>query len=263
MKILKLGQMIGGSNAPSGAGFPNLYSLDFDGTNDYVDFGDENDFSINESGANRGFSISVWVKTSGNSDTIISKSQVAATTAEYQLEVGRDNKLTFWVYSSGNAANYQYLRVDSPIVGDGNWHHVVGTFNLADATTSLSVYIDGVKYVAADAATSYGASGTWVAANNTTAPLEMGRLGNGSNYFGGNIDEFSMFDAELNAAAVTSYYNSGTPTDLSGEAYLVGYWRNGDTAGTSVYPTIEDYSSNSNDGTMTSMASGDIVTVVP
>ena len=81
--------------------------------------------------------------------------------------------------------------------------------------------------------------------------------------FPGNIDEISLFDDVLSAAQVTSFYNSGTPTDLSGGSYLLGYWRNGDTAGTSVYPTIEDYSSNSNDGKMTNMASGDIVTVVP
>jgi len=33
MRILKLGQMLGGSNAPSG-GYENLYSLDFDGVDD-------------------------------------------------------------------------------------------------------------------------------------------------------------------------------------------------------------------------------------
>jgi hypothetical protein len=45
--------------------------------------------------------------------------------------------------------------------------------------------------------------------------------------------------------------------------YLLGYWRNGDPTGTGAFPTIVDQSSNSNDGTMTNMASGDIVTDVP
>ena len=262
MKILKLGQMLGGSNAPSG-GYENLYSLDFDGTNSYVDFGDSDAFSINESGANRGFSVSCWVKTTGTSDTIISKSLSGSTNNEYQLEVGRDGKVTFWVYGGGSGFIYQYLRVDTPIVGDGNWHHVVGTFDLADATTSILVYIDGVLYNAASADTSYGATGIWAAATNTTAALEMGRRGNGTNYFGGNIDEVSIFDTKLAGMDVLAMYNSGTPTDLSGETYLLGYWRNGDTEGTSIYPEIEDYSTKNNPGTMTNMASGDIVTVVP
>ena len=82
-------------------------------------------------------------------------------------------------------------------------------------------------------------------------------------YSDGNIDEISLWGKELSSGEVSAIYNSGTPTDLSGESNLIGYWRNGDTAGTSVYPTIEDYSSNSNNGTMTNMASGDIVTDVP
>ena len=98
---------------------------------------------------------------------------------------------------------------------------------------------------------------------NTTAPLNMGRRGMGAWYFEGNIDEVALFDDVMTQAQASAIYNSGTPTDLSGESYLLGYWRNGDTAGTSVYPTIEDYSANGNDGTMTNMASGDIVTVVP
>ena len=262
MRVLKLGQSLVSSNAPSG-GFENLYSLDFDGNNDYVDFGDEDIFTINNSSAHRGFSVSAWVKTTGTGDTILAKNKLSATESEYMLEVGRDGKLAWWVYGGGSSGIYQYLRLETPIVGDGNWHHVVGTFNLADATTSLIVYVDGVQYNYAHADTVYGTDGTWAASANTGAKLEMGRVGNASNYFRGNIDEVAIFDSELNGAAVVEYYNSGTPTDLSGENYLLGYWRNGDTAGTSVYPTLEDYSSNSNDGTMTNMASGDIVTVVP
>ena len=261
MKILKLGQMIGGSNAPSGAGFENLYSLDFDGTNDYVDFGDADVFSINDSGANRGFSISCWIKTTGSQDEILSK--VDGSNEEYKFEVGRDGKLEFIVFGNNDNGIAQILKLNTPIVGDGNWHHVAVSFNLADATTSLLLFVDGVEYDAAHAGTAYSSLGTWAAAINTTAPLNMGRRGNGSWYFGGNIDEVAIFDNVMTQAQASAIYNSGTPTDLSGENYLVGYWRNGDTAGTSVYPTIEDYSANGNDGTMTNMASGDIVTVVP
>ena len=77
------------------------------------------------------------------------------------------------------------------------------------------------------------------------------------------LDEVAMFDDTLSSSTVTNIYNSGSPNDLSSLDYLIGYWRNGDTAGPSVFPTIDDNSSNSNDGTMTNMASGDIVTDVP
>ena len=144
---------------------------------DYVNFGDTVKFSIPGSGS--GFSVSAWVKTTGTSDTILSKFD-SNSTAEYKLEVGRDGKMTFQVYSSGSSFIYQNLRIDSPIVGDGNWHHVAATFDLADAATSIVIYIDGVLYNVASAGTTYRGQGTWVAATDTTAPLEMGRLGDGS-----------------------------------------------------------------------------------
>jgi|TARA_R110002110_G_scaffold111918_1_gene278485 hypothetical protein len=243
-----------------GAAYSNVYSLDFDGTNDYVTFGDADVFSIDNTGT--GFSISAWIKTTGTADTILAKNELSATEAEYDFGVGRDGKLNFYVYGGGGGGVFQYLRVDTPTVHDDNWHHVAVTFDLADATTSIIIYIDGVLYNAASAGTTYGSNGTWASPSNTTAPLQMGRKGT-VEYFGGNIDEVAIYQAKLSGADVLAIYNSGTPTDLSGESNLVGYWRNGDTAGTSVYPTIEDYSSNSNDGTMTNMASGDIVTDVP
>ena len=52
----------------------------------------------------------------------------------------------------------------------------------------------------------------------------------------------------------------GEPTDLSGASGLIGWWRMGDTA---IFPTIPDASTNSNNGTMTNMSSGDITTDTP
>jgi hypothetical protein len=243
----------------SPGGFDNLYSLDFDGVDDYVTMGDQLVFTPNSSGADRGFSVSCWIKTSSNRKGIISK--IASGQYEWIIEIDRFDNPKFRLFSSGDVTIYQSLTATTDVV-DGNWHHIVGTFDLADATTSLIIYVDGTPYSGALGNATYSSAGTWVSVSNTTSPLQVGDMFN-VGAFPGNIDEVSLFDDVLSAAQVTSFYNSGTPTDLSGESYLLGYWRNGDTAGTSVYPTIEDYSSNSNDGTMTNMASGDIVTVVP
>ena len=263
MKILKLGQMLGGSNAPSGAGFENLYSLAFSAT-DYVTMGDADIFTINDSGADRGFSFSAWIKTSTTRKFILSKWAVGQ--AEWLIQLGRFGELEFIVYGDNSTGIRQQLSTDKDYgsfidLTDGNWHHIAGTFNLADASTSIILYVDGNQFVDGTGADYYGL-GTWSASVNTTAPLTMSDSDGGQSYLG-HMDELSLFDDVLTQAQITAIYNTGTPTDLSGEDYLLGYWRNGDTAGTSVYPTIEDYSSNSNDGTMTNMASGDIVTVVP
>ena len=182
------------------------------------------------------------------------------------MQIARFGELEFIVYGDNDTVIYQRLTTDKDYgsfidLTDGNWHHIAGTFNLADASTSMKLYVDGNQFVDGTGA-DYVSSGTWSASINTTAPALMSDATGMSGYLG-HMDEVSLFDDVLSAAQVTAIYNTGTPTDLSGEDYLLGYWRNGDTAGTSVYPTIEDYSSNSNDGTMTNMASGDIVTVVP
>ena len=69
---------------------------------------------------------------------------------------------------------------------------------------------------------------------------------------------------------MNAVYNSGEPIaldsntkDYGQSSNLVGWWRMGDPNGTAAFPTIVDQSTNSNDGTMTNMTSGDIVTVVP
>ena len=91
-----------------------------------------------------------------------------------------------------------------------------------------------------------------------------GTENSGANTFGEcEQDEFGIFDDVLSAAQVTAIYNSGSPDDLSGIPYLVGYWRNGDPTGTGAFPTIIDQSSNSNYGTMENMDSSDITTNVP
>ena len=98
----------------------------------------------------------------------------------------------------------------------------------------------------------------------TTVTVADLRLGYQAGSYGETMqDEFAIFDDVLTSSQVTDIYNSGVPTDLSSIDYLVGWWRMGDPDGTSAYPTITDQSTNSNDGTMTNMASGDITTDVP
>ena len=45
--------------------------------------------------------------------------------------------------------------------------------------------------------------------------------------FNGNLDEISIFSAELTSGQVSTYYNSGVPTDLTGQSNLIHWWRMG------------------------------------
>jgi hypothetical protein len=60
----------------------------------------------------------------------------------------------------------------------------------------------------------------------------------GDTYQAFEIDEFSVYNATLDASSVTAIYNSGVPADESSRSNLVGYWRMEDNG--------DDSSSNSN-----------------
>jgi len=87
--------------------------------------------------------------------------------------------------------------------------------------------------------------------------------GNPDQYFDGKIDEVAVWNVALNAADVTSLYNSGNGLkasansgyyDNSGD--LIGYWKFNEGSGS----TLTDSTSNSNNGTLTNMDSSDWVT---
>jgi hypothetical protein len=85
----------------------------------------------------------------------------------------------------------------------------------------------------------------------------------GSSLFLGNIDEVSIWDAILTDTDISNIYNSGTPNNLAVHAKaanLQAWYRMGDG---DTFPTVTDNSSNTNDGTMNNMDSGDFVTDVP
>ena len=243
--------------------FANLYSLSFDGIDDYLTFGDVDVFTPNNSGANRGFSMSYWLKLASGGQRVIGKTNIFSGGQrfyEYQMLVNSSGKLILNFFSGGVNTIYIGLQID--ISSSYNtWQNIIVSWDLGVSSNDIIIYIDGVKYSIAEGNATASASGVFTAVDNTINPLEIAQIGNnnGEIFF----DEFAIFDDALTQEQATTIYNSGVPTDLSDMAYLLGYWRNGDTAGPSVYPTIEDYSANSNDGTMTNMDSGDIVTDVP
>ena len=94
---------------------------------------------------------------------------------------------------------------------------------------------------------------------NGTNPFEIGASTSGGVYSNGAIDEVAIFSTELSASDVTSIYNSGVPNDLSSLS-PISWWRMGDG---DTFPTLTDNGSGGNNGTMTNMTSGNIITDVP
>ena len=255
--------MLGGSNAPSAA-FSNEYSLDFDGVDDYLSFGDSSTFSFGNGSTDIPFSLSIWYLTSDVTNMpLFSKTTAISAEREYYLYMGGTGKIVFALFdtSSGGYILTQTLPVTST---QNSWTNVTVTYDGSGIKTGLKTYLNGFSQsltYSADGATI--GTGPYVSMEDTAFPLNIGYFPIISRYTDGNLDEASMWDRELDSKDVLDIYNSGSPTDLAAKFGLIHWWRMGDPDGTSSFPTITDQSKNSNDGTMTNMVSGDIVTDVP
>jgi len=75
-----------------------------------------------------------------------------------------------------------------------------------------------------------------------------------SKYFEGSLDEIAVFNTTLSSSDVSSIYNSGTPTTITG---AVAHWRMGEEATFSTNWTVPDQVG-SNDGTSANMDLADL-----
>ena len=221
----------------------NTYSVDFDGSNDYMSISDADIFSLgNGSGTDNAFSISGWIypPTGDGSQTFYVATKDASGNREWAFRtvVG---ELHFFAFGTGGG----YIgRKDSTVLSNAQWYHVAMTYDGSKASSGIKLYVDGTRVDDADYA-----SGTYTAAKNTSAEVRVSSLQVNNTYSDGLIDELSIFNTELSASDITAIYNSGVPADISSLS-PVGWWRMGDNdSGTGT--TITDQGSGGNNGTLT------------
>ena len=175
----------------------NSYSLNFDGTSDYIDCG--GDTSLQMTGD---ISVSAWFKTSstGVQKQIIGRG-IDWVMNGWSLFVAGDNKVKIML----NAGGYP-VAASSTTVTDGEWHHVVGIRDSSGGAGSLTLYLDGVEGVSADGGSTAMANGseTWIASGT-----------NGGSKMNGKISNVVVWDKALTSTDALKLYNSGVPGDLS------------------------------------------------
>ena len=220
---------LGNSLARGGvlSGFENNYSLEFDGTDDYVDCGNALHFSTTP------FTVSAWVQISDDNSVL---SVYGMNDDDFTIFIN-----TEWNYikvtTSGGESCQVNNAASSPanaiktMVENGGWHHLV--FVRGSGAANNKIYLDSVSH------------GHDTMATNTINDTDIADsahligIGDGSDNepFNGKIDEVAIWDVALSAANVVAIYNSGTPFaldedngnyDKSGD--LQGWWRMGDGA---------------------------------
>lgn len=230
------------------SGFSNVYSIDFDGVDDYTEGASEFNSLDGATQATWMF----WFKTQATTLQYIISQWDALDNADRNLRVEITPSSTrVDIYLGQNIA----FRSTSTTINTGTWYHGVVTYNASNTGNQrVKFYLNGSSQ------SNIGFSGPTSMQANPTSPLTVGkRTAYNFNEFSGNIDEVAIFSDELTSGEVTTYYNSGVPTDLTGQSDLIHWWRMGDG---DTFPTLTDNVGSYN-LTMTNMASGDIEEDVP
>jgi|6_EtaG_2_1085325.scaffolds.fasta_scaffold62484_2 hypothetical protein len=238
----------------------NSYSLDFDNSDDYVNFGD---VAIFEFTYDDNYTVSAWVNSSSFTDgsMIASKAQSSGDYRGWYFFIGTDAKVDFSLYNDGDPDQRWKILSSSTLSAD-TWYHVLATHTYADSTHTGTIYINGDE----GHSTSYNTL-TTQDTQATTRNFNIGARNGNNGMFNGKIDEVAVWDVALSAADALLLYNDGTPSDLTQSASydtdrtddLIGYWRFTEGTGTS----IADSSTNSNTGTITSGEEDEWVVDVP
>jgi len=169
-------------------------ALTFNGTSDYIVVSDTDDLDIGTSD----FSVSFWIKTT--------------TAATMRLISKRDGNIGYEVYTYstdgitffiGDSASF-VTKVSPTSISDGNWHHVVVTF---DRDGDGIIYIDGQLDVTRDISAQSGSLAT-------AMDLYIGRISySDSFHFNGDLDDVRIYKKVLSPEEVTQLYNSGIGTE--------------------------------------------------
>ncbi len=194
------------------------YSMSFDGVNDGINC------SNTSLGITNAISVSVWVKTTDTSfvfRTIVAEDNPSGVQRNWQLLLNSSNKIAFIFFNTSGTQNY-LVRATALEVQDGNWHHIVATYDGTTDADGIKIYIDGGNVETLTALS------TGIRSTSTVGPT-IGYNSNGSWNFKGNIDEVAIWDSVLSSENITSIYNLGTPTDLTSLSPLA-YYKMGEDA---------------------------------
>jgi len=228
--------------ASSSQEFINTYSVEFDGTNDYMLVSDAPELSFGDSSTDSPFSISAWIYNDvvGNTQRIVSK--LNGSSAEYLFAISGTSKVSLNLYDGDTSVR---LSVDnSATISTATWYHVATTYDGSGTLGGIKVYVNAALNTQGTSS-----AGSYTAMHNTANDVEVGAWISNSTYFNGKIDEVAIIPSELSQAQITAIYNSGFPASLSSYS-PVGYWRMGDNDGGSG-TNITDQGSGSNNGTLT------------
>ena len=192
-------------NPATGTGINSLYSMEFNGSSDYIDLG-ANFYQVGSGD----ISISVWIKPqsqSGNNDII-----AIGANAGSRIRLQRRGN-NFGAYINNSAGSGSDL-TGSTTITNGVWYHLA----LIKSGTTFTLYVN----------TTSEASGTFTGTFDSQEGIIGAYFGGSSNNINGQIDEVAVFNRALNTTEIAALYGGTSPniypsnlmaTDLNPIAY--------------------------------------------
>ena len=217
--------------------FTSTKSILLDGIDDFVRIG------TTSLGITNAISISAWAKTNSSTSNqyIIAEDPRSTNNRNWLLQFRANGEIQCVIWASNGSSVTSAI---TPLTyNNGNWTHVLATFDGTTNANGLKIYVNGVNVVQATASVS------GIFSSSSSEPIIGGDSTTPTLPFNGNIDEVAIWDNDQSANA-SAIFNSGTPNDLASLSPL-SWWRCGDN---DTAPILTDNGSGSNDGTMTNFS---------
>ena len=181
------------------ADIDNVYSMEFDGTDEYIDTG------LVDLGSQ--YSISFWLKNAATPSANVPLGE----STRYMLFLS--SSVAYWYYGSGSSARATIndSAYGTAMADTSNFSHLClirkaptnGTALYSDA----EVWLNGVKIE------TY--TDVYIGTTSTNFNY-IGKAGGATGYnYNGNIDEFALWTSALTSGNIATIYGSGVPSDLS------------------------------------------------
>ncbi len=182
------------TSVPYNMNAADIRSLDFDGTDDYVDAGNGSSLQITSSE----MTMSAWVKVdawplTGSYPAILSKVSGVSPYGGYQMNLAGDTGNQF---DCAMAINSTWrVRRSTSTYATGTWYHVACVYD----GSALTIYVNGT----ADGSDPYTG-----AIRNVSANLLFGKNGGASSFLNGKIDEARVYNRALSPAEIQALYRT-------------------------------------------------------
>ncbi len=238
------------------SGFAVDYSVELNGSSQYINLGDQRNTSLNPSQSSintTGFTLTAWIYL----DALVSPTDYmfdlgnCCSNNYYGLKMGvnANGALIFHVmglnsgFAGAGSNNRNTCRTANSAISANTWYHVAvvvpsGSMGSTMDRDDWRIYKNG-SVVNPSTYVKSGNQGLTLTYNGNSS-LGVWRRANNGNFFDGELNNLAVFSSALNATNIAAIYNSGTPIDLSTNSgnynqssNLTAWWRFNEGTGTS------------------------------